>query len=160
MNVLTSRGPGRRQQRGAALVIGLILLLVMTVLAVASMSSATMGLQMTVNAQSANGAFQAAEQAISATMETYLPDTTVAEIDLPDIDVATSGARVATQVRFDAVNGCTEVPDGGFSLGEGVAFKAYHFDVTSRAEAGRGGSVEAAQSYYVVAPQGGSCTPP
>lgn len=146
-----------QRERGAALVVGLILLLVMTVLAVASMSSSTMGLQMTANAQSANNAFQAAEQGISATMATFLPDTTQLAVALPEVEVPDTGARFTSEVRYDPANGCTEVPDGGFSLGEGVAFKAYHFDVTTRAAAARGASVDATQSYYVVAPQGGTC---
>jgi type IV pilus assembly protein PilX len=156
-----ARAPARHaRQGGAALVIGLILLLVMTVLAVASMSSSTMGLQMTASAQSASNAFQAAEQGISATIETYTPDTQEALVELPEVAVDDMGARYAIEIGHDSVNGCTEVPDGGFSLGEGVSFKALHFDVRARAAAARGASVDTTQSYWTVSPPGTDCIKP
>jgi hypothetical protein len=57
-----SRGPHRQQ--GAALVIGLILLVVLTILAVSGVFTSTMELRMVRNTQSQEHAFQAAEVAV------------------------------------------------------------------------------------------------
>lgn len=145
----------RRTQGGAALVVGLILLLVLTVLAAASMSSSTMGLQMTANAQSNTNAFQAAERAVDIAMATYMPDTTQALVEFDPEDIAGTTDSYEYAIQFNVDNGVTEVPDGGFSVGEGVGFRAYHFDVAATGRSARGASVVTTQSYYVVGPGGG-----
>ena len=54
----------QKKQSGAALVIGLVLLLVLTLLAVSGMNTATLEVQMAGNSQFAENAFQAASAAI------------------------------------------------------------------------------------------------
>ena len=49
------------RQKGAALIVGLVLLLVLTVLGVSGINMASLELQMTGNTQAAQVAFQAAE---------------------------------------------------------------------------------------------------
>lgn len=56
------------RERGAALVIALMLLLVMTIIGIAGMSSSTLELRMSGNTQMFYNAFQSAECGISATM--------------------------------------------------------------------------------------------
>ena len=53
-----------RKQEGAALVVGLLLLLLITFLAVASMNNANVQERMAANSQNVNLAFQAAESAV------------------------------------------------------------------------------------------------
>lgn len=151
----TMHAAPRSAQRGAALVVGLILLMVLTVLAVASMSSSTMGLQMTANAQSDTNAFQAAERAVDIAMATYMPDTTQPLVEFDPEDIAGTADSYEYAVEFNTDNGITEVPDGGFSVGEGIGFKAYHFDVAATGRSSRGASATTTQSYYVVGPGGG-----
>jgi len=55
---------GRKKQHGAALVIGLVLLMVMTILAVSTMRTAALELAMAGNAQYKEKAFQLAESGI------------------------------------------------------------------------------------------------
>ena len=57
-----------RRQRGAALVVGLILLAVLTLLAVAGMNSASLELVMAGNMQTQEKAFQTAEAGIEQAM--------------------------------------------------------------------------------------------
>ena len=59
-----------RGQRGAALVIGLLLLLILTILAVSGMTTATLELQMAGNTQYKERAFQAAETGIEQALST------------------------------------------------------------------------------------------
>jgi type IV pilus assembly protein PilX len=56
------------RQRGAALIVGLVLLMVLTVLAISAMRTATLDLTMAGNAQFRENAFQLAESGIQATM--------------------------------------------------------------------------------------------
>jgi len=78
---MNSLPPIRGRQTGAALVIALIFLLLMTLIGTSSMRSATMQERMAGNSRDYNLGFQAAEAALRSA-ETYLR-TTVA---LPDFD--------------------------------------------------------------------------
>ena len=53
-----------KRQRGAALIVGLVLLMVLTVLGISGMNSATLELTMAGNTQFGQDAFQAAETGI------------------------------------------------------------------------------------------------
>ena len=61
---MNGKSLGPRRQQGAALVIGLILLVVLTILAVSGVFTSTMELRMVRNTQSQERAFQAAEVAV------------------------------------------------------------------------------------------------
>jgi type IV pilus assembly protein PilX len=143
--------PGQRI-RGAALPIALILLLVMTLLGVASMSGATLDLQVAANAQSTNDVFQGVERAIDVGMENVDPGTSTEDpiTELPDI--AFGDLVVQSDVRFDPDDFTSDVPGGGWSLGVGVGFQASHFEVDARAENARGAGVDVVQGFYTVSP--------
>jgi type IV pilus assembly protein PilX len=169
-------GPGR--QTGAALVVGLLLLLVLTVLAVSGMTTATLELQMAGNEQYQERAFQAADAAIehamqggiyntNATLGTYIPSGDPEIPPTPDRGngipgcvpiVEEDGDRVDSEdcyeyfMRFDELTGSTPVPGGGYSLGTG--FEAYHFVVDSFGTSSRGAASDHQQSFYVIGPGG------
>lgn len=150
-------GRSTRSQRGAALVVGLILLLVLTMLAVASMSGATLGLQMTVNAQSSTNAFQAAERGVDVAMQTTWLDTANAVVADVDRDIADTNDRFLYEVRFDRDNGITNPPPeegSGYSTFIGGGFQAFHFDVVATGASTRGASVTTTQSFYKVVASG------
>lgn len=138
MNKLT-----RKSQHGAALVVGLILLLVLTVLAISGMNTSTLELQMAGNAQSGQNAFQAAEVGIEQAMYsgTYNTGTPT------PLDSTTS--HFATVTTYNLQNGRTDVPDGGYSMGVGTGFKAYHFDIRSTGSAERNATSTHVQSFYI-----------
>ncbi len=71
------RGPGLQQQRGAVLIVSLIMLLVMTLLGVTSMKGSAMEEKMTRNLHDRNLAFQAAEAALREA-EKYIQDNIIA----------------------------------------------------------------------------------
>ncbi len=97
----TGRQLARRGQRGAALVIGLILLLVLTLLAVAGMNSATTELVMAGNEQFHRSAAHAAsagiEEAIAGigTVPTTAGASPVQVVATPVPGAETSGASSA-----------------------------------------------------------------
>lgn len=149
-----SRGSPRSAQGGAALVVGLILLMVLTLLAISGMNTATVELQMAGNMQAAQNAFQAAEIGIEQTVATSVLST-VAPTTVPQTTVPGSTTdRYETVTRFDTASGTTPVPAGGFSMGVGAGFSAYHFDVTSTGTSARDARAVNTQSFYIVGPSG------
>ena len=145
------------KQSGAALVVGLILLVVVTVLAISGMNTATTELAMARNDQNYENAFQAAEtgleQSISQGQFNTLAGTTLNQN-------VNSNDLVNTQVAFE---NSTLVPDRAFSLGVGSGIAAYHFLATATAESKREGtgggttdrdaSAVHTQAFYVVGPE-------
>lgn len=145
------------RQNGAALVVGLILLVVVTVLAISGMNTATTELAMARNDQNYENAFQAAEagleQAIAQNQYNTLAPTMLSQnINANDL--------VNSQVAFE---NSTLVPDRAFSLGVGSGISAYHFIATATAESKREGtaggvtdrdaSATHTQAFYVVGPE-------
>jgi len=143
-----------QHQSGAALVVGLILLMVLTLLAISGMNSATLELQMAGNAQYTENAFQASETGVEeALREARVLGVNTANVDPEKIlDVpgsTTDDYKILT--RHNPDNGVTNVPSGGFSMGVGKGFSAYHFDITSTGTSSRDSTQTHVQGFYVVA---------
>jgi type IV pilus assembly protein PilX len=145
------------RQNGAALVIGLILLVVVTVLAVSGMSTATTELAMARNNQNYENAFQAAETGLERALSQGRFNT-LNNVSL--VDNITDNDSVTATVQFE---NSTLVPDRAFSLGSGSSISAYHFIATAVSESRREGTAGAAtsrdasavhtQAFYVVGPE-------
>jgi type IV pilus assembly protein PilX len=168
--------PRRRlpsRQRGAALVVGLLLLLVLTLLAISGMTTASNELQMAGNEQYQERAFQAADAGVeraiqagvydtTATIGTYIPS---ADPNLPPTPqrgsgvagcmwtIADDGSVTDTEdcyeyfMRFDEQTGATPVPGSISSPG----LQAYHFVVDAYGTSNRGAVSHLTQSFYIVA---------
>lgn len=95
--------PARKAQSGAALIISLILLMVLTVLAISTMRTASLELLMAGNAQYRENAFRLAQSGIDAVMRRgdpgVLSDCT-APVSDPEVAVAGLGGRYATTVCY------------------------------------------------------------
>lgn len=142
------------KQGGAALVVGLILLMVLTLLAISGMNTATVELQMAGNLQYAQNAFQAAETGIELAVESGTPSTAAPTTVAPTAITGTASDKYETVTRFTLPNGVTPVPTGGFSMGSGTGFSAYHFDITSTGTSARNARAVNTQSFYIVGPSG------
>ena len=144
----------RKRQHGAALVVGLLLLVVITVLAISGMNTAATELAMARNDQAYENAFQAAEMGLANALSQRTFNTSANSPLQTNIDTFTS---VNTTIQFED---STMVPDAAFSLGVGSGIAAYHFLVTSQAEykrtpdadTDRDSSAEHTQAFYVVGP--------
>ena len=144
-----------RNQQGAALVVGLILLMVVTILAISGMKTATTELAMARNDQNFENAFQAAEtgleEALGQGQFSTLADTTLTQT------IVGTNDTVNTTIEFETE---TFVPDRAFSLGVGSGIAAYHFIATSQAEfqrnpgntTDRDSAATHTQAFYVVGP--------
>jgi len=146
-----------QKQQGAALIVGLILLVVITVLAISGMNTATTGLAMARNDQNYENAFQAAETGLETVLAMGQFNTTVNVNVTKDI---TEHESVTAQIVYESA---TLVPDKGFSLGVGSGISAYHFNATATAASKRvaGGGTDTdrdssavhTQSFYIVGPE-------
>jgi hypothetical protein len=130
------------QQRGATLIVGLVLLLVLTVVGVSGMNMATMEVNMAANVQFQQDAFQMTEDGIDTVLGTrdYTTDS------VRTLDWIGGGTeydrRAVTTYRVN-----TDVPDAAFSSDE---VEAFHFDVTSIGRGPRNAQSEHTQSFYVI----------
>ena len=144
----------RKRQQGAALIISLMLLVVITILAVSGMNTATTELAMARNDQTYENAFQAAETGLENALAQGNFSTAAAVVVTPP---ATTYEVVSATIVFED---STLVPDKAFSLGAGSGIAAYHFQATSNAEyrvspgnvTNRDATAVHTQAFYVVGP--------
>lgn len=132
----------RSSQRGAALIVGLVLLMVLTVLAISAMRTATLDLTMAGNTQFRENAFQLAESGVQATLRnietdvidlTVVPDCPVAPQPWSAADLPWAGAvaipalrgRYETRLCYEGAT--TDMPDS--SIGR---FRQLHYRIESR----------------------------
>jgi type IV pilus assembly protein PilX len=138
------------RQRGAALVVGLIMLVIVTLLAIGGMNTAALELIMAGNEQYRQKAFAASEAGIEVGLTkvaTVVQDGKDHEAtgDAPGAD---SGEKYTTQSRYlgDDLN----IP--GFSSGKFVGF---HYQITSTGTSARGAQSLQQQGAFVIQSAGG-----
>ena len=152
MKTFKSRG----KQNGAALVVGLVLLVVITILAVSGMNTATTELAMARNDQNYENAFQAAETGLEQALSQGRFNTLV-DVNLGQ-NIINAHDSVTATIEFED---STLVPDRAFSLGVGSGIAAYHFIATATADServqgadtDRDASAIHSQAFYVVGPE-------
>lgn len=147
MNIRTRRqSTAISRQRGAALIIGLVLLLILTVLGVSGMNMAALELTMTGNSQAQQLAFQAAETGIDVALSG--PIDTAAPVAYTNVPVGDGSAVFDAEIRCV---GTTRVPDGAYS--DNLSARAIHFDVTATGRhIARNAVSRHTQSLYIVGP--------
>ena len=160
------------RQRGAALVVGLLLLLVLTLLGISGMTTASNELQMAGNEQYQERAFQAADAGVeraiqagvydtTATIGTYIPSADPNLLPTPQRGsgvagcmqtIASDGSVSDTEdcyeyfMRFDEQTGTTPVPGGAAN----ADLQAYHFVVDAYGTSNRGAVAHLTQGFYIV----------
>lgn len=147
------RTPSR--QRGASLIIGLVLLLVLSVLAVSTMSSATFGLTMAGNAQYTEHAFQLAETAVEVAINDgpfcdrcgakVTPTTEVADLD---------GKPMGEFEASTDFQECTGIEGFSEDYNSSDSFRAYHFQITATGTSDRSARSVHQQDFFLVGPNG------
>lgn len=140
----------RRVERGSALIVALVFLVILTILGLSTMTTSRLELKMASNAQFADLAYQAAESGIDLTLatpsiKTVLPD------DPSDPPLAQSftvgGQSVATETRV--------VTEGGLIEGFGARkFGKLHYEIDSLGTGPGGGEARHMQGFYIIIPKG------
>ncbi len=149
----------KNRQQGAALVVGLLLLVVITVLAVSGMYTATTELAMARNDQNYEYAFQAAETGLEVALAQGAFSTQAGGTSLSR--TISDRESVVTTIDFE---NSTIVPDRAFSLGAGGGIAAYHFIATAQATSARlpgsttdrDSTARHSQAFYIVGPASSS----
>jgi type IV pilus assembly protein PilX len=137
------------RQQGAALVVGLILLVVLTILAVSGVLTSTMELRMVRNSQNQEHAFQAAEVGIEDALGNPVLSTST-PFNQADTAVPNSpGDRYSYTLEFA---GQTPLGTGTTGYSIGTAFQSYHFEVVSTGTGPDNALADHTQSFYVVGP--------
>ena len=153
MKTITFRNP--QPQQGAALIVGLILLVVITVLAISGMNTATTELAMARNDQNYENAFQAAETGLETLLAQGTFDPVAGAAVTQSINVHDEVVATLTYEDWSIV------PDKAFSLGSGSGVAAHHFLAVSSAASRRapGSTTDRdstamhTQAFYVVGPK-------
>ena len=135
-----------KRQQGAALVVGLLLLLVLTLLAVSGMNSASLEFIMAGNEQYRSNAFQAAEAGIEQTMSqgNFNPGAP------PQV---LNGAPTANDAWASSVTPqLLGVPLPALWGNSWNSFSTYHFEITSVGSSTRGARAINLQGVAVISP--------
>ena len=163
-DVHTSRSPVRRttlhagrRQRGAALVIGLLLLVVITLLAIGGMNSASVELVLAGNTQRQALAFQASEVGI---------ENTLAFVLAPGIDFQPGQAsetvtnQPSTMGKYDYTlrSDLKGAPQPALWGNTWNAFSTYHFQIESMGTAARGTKTTHSQGTARMSPYDAAVT--
>jgi len=138
----------KSQQRGAALVIGLLLLVVVTLLAVTAMNTAGVELVMAGNEQYRERAFQAADAGVEAAMATIdsVPQDTTG---VTASNVAITGLPTDKYTVRSLFKGYeSNVANAGED------FVAVHYSITSTGQSLRNSSAVVEQGAYVLTTAG------
>lgn len=150
---LAHHGHGRINQlaapeRGAVLIISLVLLSVLTFIAVTALNTSNFEEKMATNMQESHRAFQTAEAGI---------DTAFAIPSLFSLTVETSnsisglGSYNASGVTKTAFEGWSNPPRGsGYSI---TSFSAAHFDMAATGSSGGGATARLHGGAYQIAPK-------
>jgi hypothetical protein len=156
-------------QRGNALMVSLVFLVILTTLGVSVAGTGRLELMMAANTQFGNQAYQAAESGIdsvlripintllsstAATNRSYFfnPTTSDGGFDDPGTPAPALFAEQAnTTTTYEEVG---NVPDGGYSMSVDDSIVAHHFAIDSRSRSQRNGRSSHEQGIYIVGPGG------
>jgi type IV pilus assembly protein PilX len=147
MGSISTRVPGHRQrERGAARVIGLILLLLLTLLAVSGMNSASLEFIMAGNEQYRANAFQAAEAGIEQSVALGLFNPAGGVQALNGAPNATDTWATATTPQLGGT------PQPAMWGNSWNSFSTYHFEIQSTGTAVRSARALNTQGVAVISP--------
>jgi len=147
MNQLMRLSAHTRAHRGAALVIGLLLMLIITILATAGITMSTGELAMAGNEQFRRQAAEAASSGIEVALAALARSGSGSSQPTTEATRAgaVAGARYITTTRYAG----EEAALPNFSA---ERFAARHFEIESRGEAGRNALDEQHQGVMIVRP--------
>lgn len=145
------------RQAGAALIVGLLLLLVLTVLAVSGMNTTSLNLVMAGNEQYSQNAFQAAESGIEQAIagNKFNPDPSLPPETQKNVAI---GKARYTVVTTSMLMGMSQPPLPEFGSSQ-KKYSTYHFEIDSTGTANRGATARNIQAVAVLAPADSTITP-
>lgn len=133
MNTITFRYHHKGSQSGAALITALVFLVIMTMLAVTSLTTATLEERMAANSQETNRVFQAAETGLARAYNdnaAFNTSNTAANPYAPPADTIGQGYAATLAYRAIFIQATRPPRLAMFEVGRA---RAYHFDLAARA---------------------------
>jgi type IV pilus assembly protein PilX len=151
-----------RTQRGAALVVGMLLLLVLTLLAISGMNTASLELAMAGNAQYSQNAFQASEAGIEQAFRAATLNPSAAAQRMPATEgtstpIPNTGGNDAFVALVTPAMGGAALPALWGSTWD--AFSTFHFEILSTGTSVRNATAANRQGVAVIAPADPTVTP-
>ena len=145
------------RQRGAALVIGLLLLLVLTILGISGMNSASVEFIMAGNDQYRSNAFQAAEAGIeqSIIVGTFNPGAVS-----PPVAGTVPNTTPPDNFTSSILSPLGAAPQPAIWGNSWNSFSTYHFEIQSTGTSSRNSRTTHQQGIAVIAPSSPSVTGP
>jgi type IV pilus assembly protein PilX len=139
-----------RRQRGAALVVGLMLLLVLTLLAVSGMNTASTELIMAGNEQFQENALQAAETGIEQAMRNgaFNPSNATENVATTAVAGTTTDFYTTSITPQPGVN----MPQQAMWGNRWDSFSTFHFQIQSQGTSARNAQTTHVQGMFVIAP--------
>lgn len=146
------------RQRGAALVVGLVLLLVLTLLAISGMTTATTELVMAGNEQYEENAFQAAETGIEQALRfgAFNPSTA----SVASGPTAVTGSTTDSYSTVITPQPAANTPLQALWGNRWDSFSTFHFQIQSQGSSVRNAATTHIQGMFVVAPFDAGTPPP
>ncbi len=155
-------------QRGNALMVSLVFLVILTTLGLSAAGTGRLELMMAANTQFGNQAYQGAESGIdsvlripvntllssTATTNTsyfFNPTTSAGGFINPATPATLFAEQADTTTTYEEVG---SVPGGGYSMSVDDSIVAHHFSIDSRSQSQRGGRAGHEQGIYIVGPGG------
>lgn len=145
----------RSRQRGAALVVGLLLLLVLTLLAISGMNTASLELVMAGNTQYQQNAFQAAETGIERSLVVANLNPVMTPWTLEE-NIAGSTTDEFSAVTSAQLGGAAQPAMWGSTWD---SFSTYHFEIVSTGGSARNAVARNTQGVAVISPADSTVTP-
>jgi type IV pilus assembly protein PilX len=152
--------PNKHSQKGATLVVGLLILLLATLVSVSAMTDSNLQEKMAANAQNTNRAFQAAESAIESNLTsieagslTVLTQAINVYLNgsgtLPTSTVSLADSDISANVQFEVV-GLNHPPGQTLNAEEGTNnLTSYTFQMTSEVTlSGSSAETTAVQGFF------------
>jgi type IV pilus assembly protein PilX len=134
-------------QRGAALIVGMVLLVILTLLAISGMNTATTELFMAGNEKYQENAFQAAETGIERTIATGTFNPAV----LPPVDPPQTDLGEGDSYEAIVLPRGSSPPPPGYTIG---TFGAEHFEIQSTGNSLRNATSSHTQGLFMIVPTG------
>jgi type IV pilus assembly protein PilX len=145
-----NRTLSHRKQRGAALVIGLVLLAILTLLAITGMNTSTTELIMAGNEQFRQNAFQASETGREMALKKLATiPTDGVKVTVPETPIVTGGKETYTTTSQYIGE------DQDIAGYKANAFIGNHYMITSTGKSARNAQAEHEQGAFVIAGGGG-----
>lgn len=141
--IVSRIAPPKNKQRGAIMIIALVLLFVVTLIAMSGLKTASVQERMALNAQSSNTAFQTSESAVNSVLwrirnndKELLEEVRLSGASSPEAYSTSNPDVVASvQVRFIG-----EIDGDGDSLGKSASLGRSIFEIEGVAENGSTGA--------------------